>query len=153
MDKTKLTGEAGGVAEVRFCPRHQHSWLENIFPLNDDNLRHCELCPLSFFFPSGKLPFALAFAIVRISKFDSIKPNIILQEQTGNQSKPWLVVFEINSHFKQEFRESLEVYMSSSVAKSFLSNFKRFPEQERNSLKCQTSWHIPHAQRVFLLPK
>lgn len=43
--------------------------------------------------------------------------------------------------------------MSSSVAKSFLSNFKCFPEQGRNSLNCQTSWHIPHAPTSVLVPQ
>lgn len=109
--------------------------------------------PSFIFFSSGKLPLALAFARVKISKFDSIKPSITLQVQTGNQSKVWPVVFETDSNFKQQFREPLEDYMSSSVAKSFLSNFKCFPEQDRNSLNCQTSWHIPHAQPVLLFPK
>lgn len=89
------------------------------FPLNDNLQQLLGSLPAFIFFSSGKLPFALAFAIIKISKFHSTKPSIILQVQTENQSKVWLVVFETDTNFKEQFRELLEVYMSSSVAKSF----------------------------------
>ena len=94
------------------------------FPLNE-NLQQLLGSPAAFiFFFSGILPFTLAFAIVKIRKPDSPKPSVILQVQTENQSTVWLI-FATAVDFKQQSREPLEPYMSSSVAKkkkSFLNN-------------------------------
>ena len=90
----------------------------------NENLQQLLGSPPAFiFFFSGVLPFTLAFATVKIRKSDSTTPSVILQVQTENQSTVWLV-FATAVDFKQQSREPLEPYMSSSVArKSFLNNF------------------------------
>jgi hypothetical protein len=88
---------------------------KTLFPLNDNLLAiGISVCFHFLFLWQTSIPLALA--IVKISKFDSTKPSIILQVQTENQPKFWLVGFEIDANFKQQFRKPLEVYMSSSVA-------------------------------------